>query len=99
MKYWSIITLMVFLNFTALPGIAAVFGWELPRTNVVINEEEQHSTNTIVIYEKTIPKTLNIHDFIKFFESDPNKKRIFNWEPKLYFSPLLSTFSPPPENI
>ena len=67
---------MVFLNFTALPGIAAVFGWELPRTNVVINEEEQHSTNTIVIYEKTIPKTLNIHDFIKFFESDPNKKRI-----------------------
>jgi len=87
MKYWSIITLLVFLNFTALPGIAAVFGWELPRTNVVINEEEQHSTNTIVIYEKTIPKTLNIHDFIKFFESDPNQKRIFSWESKLYFFP------------
>ncbi|WP_312205910.1 hypothetical protein [Epilithonimonas hominis] len=99
MKYWSIITLMVFLNFTALPGIAAVFGWGLPRTNVVINEEEQHSTNTIVIYEKTIPKTLNIHDFIKFFESDPNKKRIFSWASKLYFPPFLSTFSPPPEYL
>lgn len=98
MKYWSIITLTIFLNFTVLPGIAAMFGWELPRTNVVINEEEtQHSNTTFVIYEKTIPKTLNIHDFLKFFEPDTHKKISDNWESLLYLSPSLSNFSPPPE--
>ncbi|WP_312767590.1 hypothetical protein [Epilithonimonas sp.] len=98
MKYLSIITLMVFLNFTALPGIAAVFGWELPRTNVVISEEEHsHSNNTIVIYEKTIPKTMDIHDFLKFYEADTHNKIAVSWESTLYFPPSLSIFSPPPE--
>lgn len=98
MKYWSIITLMVFLNFTALPGVAAVFGWELPRTNVIISEEENsQSNNTIVIYEKAIPKTMNIHDFLKFQEVDPNAKNTANWQSTLYYPPTLGTFSPPPE--
>lgn len=99
MKYWSIITLTIFLNFTALPGIASVFGWELPRTNVVINEEEQHSNNTIVIYEKTIPKMMDIHDFINFFKSEHHKEIAVNWESTLYYPPSLSTFSPPPETL
>ena len=98
MKFLSIITLFLFINFTALPGVAELIGWDLGKTNVIMSEEETHST-VFQIHEKTIPKTLNIHDFIKFFESDPNKKRIFSWASKLYFSPLLSTFSPPPENI
>ena len=98
MKYLSIITLTIFLNFTALPGIAAMFGWDLPRTNVVVSEEEHsHSNNTIVIYEKTIPKTMDIHDFLKFYEADTHKKITVNWESKLYFPPSLSIFSPPPE--
>ncbi len=97
MKYWSIITLTVFLNFTALPGIAAIFGWELPRTNMVINEEEQHAHTSIVINEKTIPKTMDIHDFIRFFESDTHKQIVVSWDSGLYFPPTLSTFSPPPE--
>ncbi|MBN9336920.1 MAG: hypothetical protein J0I88_03610 [Chryseobacterium sp.] len=97
MKYWSIITLTIFLNFTALPGLAAMFGWELPRTNVVISEEETHSSNTIVIYEKTIPKTMDIHDFLKFYEADTHRKITVNWESTLYFPPSLSIFSPPPE--
>lgn len=97
MKYWSIITLTIFLNFTALPGLAAMFGWELPRTNVVISEEETHSSNTIVIYEKTIPKTMDIHDFLKFYEADTHRKIMVNWESTLYFPPSLSIFSPPPE--
>ncbi|PZU91385.1 MAG: hypothetical protein DI529_00925 [Chryseobacterium sp.] len=99
MKHLSIITLMVFLNFTALPGVAVIFGWDLPRTNVVINEEEQHSNNTIIIYEKTIPKMMDIHDFIKFFELDTHKKITVSRETKLYFPPQLSIFSPPPEVI
>ena len=96
MKYWSIITLTIFLNFTALPGIAAMFGWELPRTNVIVNEEETHA-NTFVLYEKTIPKTLDIHDFLKFQEAVPEKSITSIWETNIYFSPYLSIFSPPPE--
>ncbi|SHK28086.1 hypothetical protein [Epilithonimonas mollis] len=97
MKYWSIITLTIFLNFTALPGLAAMFGWELPRTNVLVSEEEQHSNNTIIIYEKTIPKTMDIHDFLKFYETDTHRNITVNWESTLYFPPSLSIFSPPPE--
>lgn len=96
MKYLSIIILTFFLNFTALPGIAAIFGWELPRTNVIVNEEETHA-NTFVLYEKTIPKTMNIHDFLKFHETVPQKNKAAKWETNIYFSPYLSIFSPPPE--
>jgi len=97
MKYLSIITLTIFLNFTALPGIAAMFGWELPRTNVVISEEEHSHSNTLVIYEKTIPKTMDIHDFLKFYEADTHNKIAVSWKSTLYFPPSLSIFSPPPE--
>lgn len=97
MKYWSIITLTVFLNFTALPGIAAIFGWELPRTNVVINEEEPHSGSMVINFEKTIPKTLDIHDFLKFCEMPTYKKITVSRGSALYFPPALSIFSPPPE--
>uniref|UniRef100_A0AAU6WRL5 Uncharacterized protein n=1 Tax=Chryseobacterium endophyticum TaxID=1854762 RepID=A0AAU6WRL5_9FLAO len=56
MKLWSIITLVFFLNFTALPGMAAVFGWDLTRTNVVISEEEPHShPSSFIVYEKHFP--------------------------------------------
>jgi hypothetical protein len=96
MKYWSIIILTIFLNFTALPGIAALCGWEIPRTNVIVNEEETHA-NSLVLYEKTIPKTLNIHDFLKFYESVPQKNTAVNRKSNIYFSPFLSIFSPPPE--
>lgn len=96
MKFWSIITLTIFLNFTVLPGMAAMFGWELPRTNVIVNEEETHA-NTFVLSEKTIPKTLDIHDFLKFHEAVPQKTITPNWEANIYFSPYLSIFSPPPE--
>lgn len=96
MKYLSIIVLSIFLNFTALPGIAAMFGWELPRTNIIMNEEETQA-HTFVLYEKTIPKTLDIHDFLKFYEAVPQKNTAPNWEANLYFSPYLSIFSPPPE--
>ncbi|WP_379967790.1 hypothetical protein [Epilithonimonas sp. UC225_85] len=96
MKFWSIITLTIFLNFTALPGIAAMFGWELPRTNVIVNEEEQHSS-AFFTFEKTIPKTLDIYDYLKFCESVPEKKTTPNWEANIYFSPYLTIFSPPPE--
>ncbi|ALR31855.1 MULTISPECIES: hypothetical protein [Chryseobacterium] len=98
MKFWSIVTLLLFLNFTALPGIAAVFGWDLTRTNVVISEEEPHShPSTFVVYEKTLPKTLDVFDYLKFFEPDLQGKSFILIDDSFHLSPLLTIFSPPPE--
>lgn len=96
MKLKSIITLLIFLNFTALPGIAAICGWEIQQTNVVINEEENHSAS-FVVYEKALPKTLDIHDFLKFFESDSQNKNICTHLESSPLSAYLPIFSPPPE--
>ena len=96
MKLWSIIALTVFLNFMALPSIATLFDWDLPTTNVVISEEEtQHSP--LVINEKTIPKTLNVHDFLKFFERDFSANSFICADDSVHLSPFLTIFSPPPE--
>lgn len=96
MKFWSIITLTVFLNFMALPSIAGAFGWDLPSTNVIISEEEsQHSP--LVINEKTIPDTLNVHDFLKFFQAEQNGKSFLWTDDSVHLSPFLTIFSPPPE--
>lgn len=98
MKFWSIITLLIFLNFTALPGMAAVFGWDLQRTNVIINEEEPHSHPTsLIVYEKTLPKTLDVFDYVKFFEPDIQGKSFVLIDDSFHLSPFLTIFSPPPE--
>ena len=96
MKFWSIITLFVFLNFTALPGISSVFDWDLPQSNMIVNEEET-LTQTLVVYEKTIPKTMNVHEFIKFFLTDNHKRSILTYNDGLSLSPDLSIDSPPPK--
>lgn len=98
MKFWSIFTLICILNFTALPSIAAVAGWKIPRTNVIVNEEETHSHYaSFTVYEKTLPKTLNVHDFLKFFELDSQHENFAHINDSSHRSPLLSIFSPPPE--
>lgn len=95
MKFWSIITLTVFLNFMALPSIAAIFQWDLPTSNVVVSEEEtQHPP--LVINEKTVPKTLNINDFLKFNESDLYRKSFILLDDSIHLSPFITIFSPPP---
>ena len=96
MKFWSILTLMVFLNFTALPSIAAVAGWELPQTNVVLSEEEQHSA-PFTVFEKALPKTMSVHDFLKFFETASPQQAFVLTDDHAHLSPLLTIFSPPPE--
>lgn len=95
MKLWSIITLTIFFNFMALPSVATLFEWELPSINMVISEEEsQHSP--LVINEKTIPQTLNVHDFLKFFKGDLLAKSFNPKDESIHLSPLLAIFSPPP---
>lgn len=96
MKIWSIITLFVFLNFTALPGVAAILGWDLPQTNVIVNEEENH-TSSFVVYEKTIPKTLDVYDYLKFCTAEIFEKQFINFDEHNKSDPLISIFSPPPE--
>lgn len=96
MKLWNIITLTVFLNFMALPSLATMFNWDLPTTNVVISEEEtQHSP--LVINEKTVPKTLSVHDFIKFFDRDSTYNSFVLMDDSVHLSPFITIFSPPPE--
>ncbi|WP_312389456.1 hypothetical protein [Chryseobacterium sp.] len=98
MKFWSIITLLFVLNFTALPSIAAVFGWKIIRTNIIVNEEEPHSHATsFVVYEKTLPKTLSVFDYVKFTEPDLTHRSFILIDDDFHLSPLLSIFSPPPE--
>jgi hypothetical protein len=98
MKFWSILTLLFFLNFTALPGIAALAGWDLQRTNVIINEEEPHSHSTsLIVYEKTLPKPLDVFDYLKFFEPDLQGRSFVLVDDAFHLSPLLTIFSPPPE--
>lgn len=98
MKFWSIVTLLLFLNFTALPGMAAVFGWDLTRTNVVINEEEPHSHSaSLILYEKTLPKTMDVYDYLKFFEPSVEADPFVLIDDSFHLSPLLTLFSPPPE--
>ncbi|MBB4807159.1 hypothetical protein HNP38_002463 [Chryseobacterium defluvii] len=98
MKFWSIITLLFFLNFTALPSIGAIAGWEILRTNVIINEEEQHSNPTsLIVYEKILPKILEVFDHLKFFEPYLKGRSFVLIDDSFHLSPLLSIFSPPPE--
>lgn len=99
MKLWSIITLMVFFNFTALPSIAAIADWKIMRTNVIVNEEETHShySSLFSVYEKTLPKTLDVYDFLKFFEPDLEGSSFTLIDDDFHLSPLLRIFSPPPE--
>ena len=80
----------------ALPSIAAVFGFDLPQTNVILSEEENHSSS-VTVFEKTIPRTLNVHDFIKFFETHPQKEAFAAFDDSFRMKPYLSIFSPPPE--
>lgn len=88
---------MVFLNFTALPGIAALADWELPQTNVVISEEENHTSTTFVVYEKAIPKIIDILDFLKFGNSHSSSEPLFGTNENIHCAPYLTIFSPPPE--
>jgi hypothetical protein len=98
MKFWSIVTFLIFLNFTALPSIAAVAGWDLNQTNVTVNEEEPHShPMSLIVYEKTLPKPLDVFDYLKFFEPSQKTQSFVLIDDSFHLSPLLTIFSPPPE--
>ncbi|AYO58944.1 hypothetical protein CO230_10890 [Chryseobacterium sp. 6424] len=80
----------------AAPTVALAFGVELPQTNMMISEEETHNS-PITFSEKTLPATLNVHDFLKFFQSSGNQKAFLSADEHLAASPYSSVISPPPE--
>lgn len=96
MKIWSTLTLLILLNFIALPSIATAMDWELPNVTTVVSEEETHSP-VFQFAEKTIPKTLYVHDFIKFFESDRDQEHYVEDSVNRLIPPHISIISPPPE--
>ena len=81
----------------ALPSIATLLDIEMPQTNMVVSEEENHSSGSFVVFEKTIPRTLHVHDFIKFFETSHRKQAFLIADDSIHLTPYLSIFSPPPE--
>lgn len=80
----------------AAPTIALVFDVELPQTNVIVSEEETH-TSSVTFSEKTIPQTLNVHDFLKFSHSATTAKAFLSADENLASSPYQNVISPPPE--
>lgn len=96
-KFWNILVLLIFVNFMALPSIAVLLDIELPQTNVIVSEEETHSSGLTLLYEKTIPGTLNVHDFLKFFSDAALNGAFLLADDSIHLSPYLSIFSPPPE--
>lgn len=97
MKYLSIITFLFFFNFTALPSIAAVLGWKMIGTNVVMNEEETHSSASYNMVENTLPRTFSVFDYLKFTEAGSHYCIFELTDDSFHLSPLLTIFSPPPE--
>ncbi|MCC2589415.1 hypothetical protein [Chryseobacterium sp. MFBS3-17] len=88
--------LSIFVNFLAAPTIALAFDVDLPQTNIVLSEEENHHSG-ITFSEKTLPDTINIHDFLKFFLPDSRNKAFYSQDDLTLKSPHFAIISPPPE--
>lgn len=69
---------------------------DIPQNNMIVSEEE-NLNSSVISYEKVLPKTFNIHDFIKFFEPTFNEKIRSFKKDRNYVEPHLSVVSPPPE--
>lgn len=99
MKYLSVIFLVIFLNFTALPGIAMLFDWEflpeLYKNNISEEEEVKHDFTSF--NEKLPPKPYNFKDFIEIFQTDTAENRFLIKNDSIRLSPHISILSPPPE--
>lgn len=95
MKYLSILVLAFFMNFTVLPGVAAVFGWDLP-TSIITLAEEEVKTSSSSFNEKVTPNPMCIHDFVKFFESNFGNQSFDLIDDGAQISPYIPIFSPPP---
>ena len=96
MKYLSIIVLAFFINFTALPGLAAFFDWDIPSLSTNITEEE--IKNNLANYnEKVPPKPYNFKDLLNILDFNRQHSSFITKDNSTHLSPFLTIFSPPPE--
>lgn len=97
MKYLSIFTLFIFINFTALPSLAVLFDWDIPTLSNNISEEEVNN-NIANFNEKLPPKPYKINDyFIQSINLVDRKPIYIERSVSIHLSPYISIFSPPPE--
>lgn len=96
MKYLSIFILAIFINFTALPGIAVIFDLDLPALNTNITEEEVKN-NFTSFNEKIPPKIFKIKDVLGKIILNKNNILFVLTDDSIHLSPYISIFSPPPE--
>lgn len=96
-KFWNILVLTIFVNFTVLPSIVILGGGKLPQTNIIVSEEEPHTSTPFIVYEKTTPTILNINGFSIFKKIIIVKSRYDSSDYSAHLSPLIAVFSPPPE--
>lgn len=96
MRFLSIFILAIFINFTALPGIAVIFDWEIPALNTNINEEEVKN-NLANFNEKIPPKPYHFNDFFTSLKPFKTKNTFIHRNDSIHLSPYISIFSPPPE--
>ena len=90
-------TLAIFVNFTVLPGLAAMFDWDISTLNNNISEEEVKN-NIANFNEKYPPKPYKSSDYIQQRYSFRNKNVSFiQKDDSMHLNPLLTIFSPPPE--
>ena len=69
-------TLAIFVNFTVLPGLAAMFDWDISTLNNNISEEEVKN-NIANFNEKYPPKPYKSSDYIQQRYSFRNKNVSF----------------------
>lgn len=97
-KIGGLFTLLIFLNFMALPTIAGLLSWDIATTNVVISEEET-SHAPLIINEKSLPKILNVHDFLNFLKFPISLNQHLMADDSIFLSIFLSIFAPPPDSL
>lgn len=79
-----------------MPSIVVVFGIDVKQNTITIAEEEAH-TSTNYFTEKTVPKPLNISDFIRVLEDYVAITPFAIYTEIGFSSPFISIVSPPPE--
>lgn len=96
MKYLSILTLVVFINFTALPSLAVIFDWEIPTLNTDISEEEV-CNNLVNFNEKLPPRPYHLEYILQEIELALRNPQYTDRGTSIHLNPYISIFSPPPE--
>ncbi|AQY21711.1 hypothetical protein [Riemerella anatipestifer] len=97
MRFKSILLLMIFLNFMALPSIAKMFGEDISIVTFTISEEETQFGETISFSEKMISEVMSLQDF-SLLSSYKYASRVFiSSDDAALLSPFLSVHYTPPE--